>query len=332
MVGADVSSAVNIADNTMCILGDSKMVIDASSKEIGGVSYTARLKMGGSVSLDSEGYPKSKAMIILPGVEGTLKIAFAHASSSGADRELIVKQGTEAIGSYTIAPSNNTAYTVDVTAGEVVYIYSPQGLNFYGVHFTAGEAAEETEAPADPTDEPTDATDAPADVTAEPTDATDAPATTAPTTAPTVAPATTAPTTAPTAAPAGSAPAGLEAVYEDTDWLMSDYSYVDVTSDVMIGEDTLYIYGDSKMTIDSSNKTIGEIKYTSRLKFGGGVVLGSDGTPKGRAIGILPGVNGTVKVALHTHHQAVMTELFWQFRMVRKQHVQLRQEIQGFLK
>ncbi len=58
----------------------------------------------------------------------------------------------------------------------------------------------------------------------------------------------------------------------------------------------IYASDTASVTIDNSNKTIGDIKYTARLKFSGKAIVQADGTPVARAAMVTPAVEGTLAV------------------------------------
>ena len=114
---------INAADNK-------KISIDENSKTVDEVTYTKRLKLGGSGSATSRniGFTAAGA--------GTLKVILTSASSSD-DRTLGVSLGETEIGTATAKGGVVEAATVEITGAGEVTIYSKQsGINLYLVEFT----------------------------------------------------------------------------------------------------------------------------------------------------------------------------------------------------
>ncbi|MGM9936567.1 MAG: immunoglobulin-like domain-containing protein, partial [Candidatus Ornithomonoglobus sp.] len=109
----------------------------------------------------------------------------------------------------------------------------------------------------------------------------------------TEAPATEAPTAGPTDEPISGE---LAALTDSVTFVMDNYSGKSYTNTTML-TNGLKLYADSSnsVTVDASNKTFEDVKYTTRLKLGG---MGKfDGTtPTARVLEILPQYDGKVKV------------------------------------
>lgn len=108
--------------------------IDANSKSLEGMSFTSRLKLGGSGTFDTEGKPVSR-ILSFP-VTGNTKITvMGMSSSSSADRELIVAAGTKetVVGKFPAlgASISKGEYTY-TGAATTIYLFSPSsGVNIY---------------------------------------------------------------------------------------------------------------------------------------------------------------------------------------------------------
>ena len=114
---------INAADNK-------KISIDENSKTVDEVTYTKRLKFGGTGSATSRniGFTAAGA--------GTLKVILTSGSSS-EDRTLGVSLGETEIGTATAKGGVVEAATIDITgAGEVTIYSKTSGINLYLVEFT----------------------------------------------------------------------------------------------------------------------------------------------------------------------------------------------------
>ena len=117
---------------TINAASDKKITIDENSKTVEGVTYTKRLKLGGS------GSATSRNIAFTASGAGTLKL-ISTSSSSGTDRELGVSlDGTE-VGTTPASGSGVEVGTVSISGAGTVTIYSKSsGVNLYLVEFTTG--------------------------------------------------------------------------------------------------------------------------------------------------------------------------------------------------
>lgn len=117
---------------TINAASDKKITIEENSKTVEGVTYTKRLKLGGS------GSATSRNIAFTASGAGTLKL-ISTSSSSGTDRELGVSlDGTE-VGTTPASGSGVEVGTVSISGAGTVTIYSKSsGVNLYLVEFTAG--------------------------------------------------------------------------------------------------------------------------------------------------------------------------------------------------
>ncbi|MGF7140635.1 cadherin-like beta sandwich domain-containing protein [Roseimarinus sediminis] len=140
----DITETVTVDGLTIYASADKKVTVDANNKSVGDLSFTHRLKLGGSGSL-SEGV--AEARVVAFDVDGNSSITVAAmSSSSSADRELlIVNAGTG--DTLAVFPAMGAAlgmetyeYTGDATT---IYMYSPSsGVNVYYVKAEAAGPAE----------------------------------------------------------------------------------------------------------------------------------------------------------------------------------------------
>ena len=141
--GAAVTYSANTTvDGLLIMAGSSTTVaIDANAKKNGDLSFTYRIKMGGSATFDAAtpNLPTSRALAFGVTGPGTIQIA-ALSSSSSADRTLNISDGNSVLGtfnapgSFTDANGNNVELqTFNYTGGAgTIYIYSPSsGVNIY---------------------------------------------------------------------------------------------------------------------------------------------------------------------------------------------------------
>lgn len=118
---------------------DATVVIDANDKTLDDVSYTSRLKLGGSGSFDAEtGLPLSRVLSF--DIDGPKTISvICMSSSSSADRILNIAAGTsENILAEAPAPKEQPIQRTDINYTEesatTIYLYSPSsGVNIYNI-------------------------------------------------------------------------------------------------------------------------------------------------------------------------------------------------------
>jgi hypothetical protein len=106
------------------------IAIDANNKSIDGYSFTQRLKFGGGGSVTSRNISFS--------VTGPVTITlYGMSSSGGAERTLIVSDGTNEVGRLTDPQAENTIKKGVVEysgAAGTIYLYSEtSGFNIYGI-------------------------------------------------------------------------------------------------------------------------------------------------------------------------------------------------------
>ena len=107
---------------------DGTLDIDGSKKSFDGMDFSYRIKLGGN------GSETSRCLSFTPALGGTVSVYFAHASSKGENRTLIISQGGVE-NTTVVEPGGSATATVTVTPGQTVYIYGQGGLNVYGVNY-----------------------------------------------------------------------------------------------------------------------------------------------------------------------------------------------------
>ena len=136
------SATTTIDGLTIHAASKKSVSFDNSRKTIDGVSYTARFKFGGSGSVSDVA---NLARVLSFNVEGdcVIYVAFAHGSSSGDERPLVVSslvngKVTE-IQRTTVAPNQIASATVEYKGGATpIYIYSGNsGINVYDIKVTS---------------------------------------------------------------------------------------------------------------------------------------------------------------------------------------------------
>ena len=127
--------------------------IDGSNKTFDdGEKYSGRLKLGGAGTIDGEN--SSRAMSFTPDKYGAVSIYFAHASSQGTPRVMVVEQnGIKARKS--VDANTMSIFTVSVYPGSPVYIYGEGALNVYAVKYTKSTMENPPTMPPVPTSAPT---------------------------------------------------------------------------------------------------------------------------------------------------------------------------------
>lgn len=136
-------TANTIADGILIMAGaTTSVVVDANAKKNGALSFTHRLKFGGSGAPDrttTPNLPTTRALVVNVSGPGTISVC-ALSSSSSAARKLTITNGVDSLGffdapgSYTDASSNTVGLqTFNYTgAAGKIYIYSPSsGVNIY---------------------------------------------------------------------------------------------------------------------------------------------------------------------------------------------------------
>lgn len=127
--------------------------IDVSNKTFDdGEKYSGRLKLGGAGTIDGEN--SSRAISFTPDKFGAVSIYFAHASSQGTPRVMVVEQnGIKARKS--VDANTMSIFTVSVYPGSPVYIYGEGALNVYAVKYTKSTMENPPTMPPVPTSAPT---------------------------------------------------------------------------------------------------------------------------------------------------------------------------------
>ena len=142
---SSITSNITIGDFTIYATNNNSVTIDASTKTYNNISFTHRLKLGGSRNTNSRiiGFP----------VEGPCKITtYGMTSSNNSDRWLVLSAGASPLGSVLYGTTADTRYcfsnTYDMVAetyeytGEATNIYIGSynnGYNIYGIDVTYGE-------------------------------------------------------------------------------------------------------------------------------------------------------------------------------------------------
>ena len=144
---SSITSNITIGDFTIYATNNNSVTIDASTKTYNNISFTHRLKLGGTRNANSRiiGFP----------VEGPCKITtYGMTSSNNSDRWLVLSAGTSPLGSVLYGTTADTRYcfsnTYDMVAetyeytGEATNIYIGSynnGYNIYGIDVTYGEGS-----------------------------------------------------------------------------------------------------------------------------------------------------------------------------------------------
>ncbi|MGN1116682.1 MAG: S-layer homology domain-containing protein [Candidatus Ornithomonoglobus sp.] len=211
-------------------------------------------------------------LVVPEGDSAVLSIELT-AGSSGRVLAIVDSAGNIVLTASDYTKNVLKTYTCDLTCGETYYLDSTAYKPYIGkVQLTVTAAGGGEEQPTErPTEQPTE----------QPTEA------------------------QATEAAATSVPGGGEDTPSDIEKLSAETT---ITMDAFAGEYTcaavlggnMKIYAgegsNANIVVDSSNKTINETKYTSRLKFGGVGSFNEDGTPKNRVIEIVPAAAGAVTV------------------------------------
>lgn len=140
---AEDISETKTVDGLTAYAGDGKNVaIDGGTATIDDISYTQRLKFGGSGQFDEEGMPLARVLAFDVTGPSTIYIAYTHASSSGDSRTLAIDAVVDGV--------SNEVGTLEATAGEkvsgtveysgaaaTIYVYSKKsGINLYAIKVT----------------------------------------------------------------------------------------------------------------------------------------------------------------------------------------------------
>lgn len=144
---SSITSNITIGDFTIYATNNNPVTIDANTKTYNNISFTHRLKLGGTRNANSRiiGFP----------VEGPCKITtYGMTSSNNSDRWLVLSAGTSPLGSVLYGTTASTTYcfsnTYDIVAetyeytGEATNIYIgsySSGYNIYGIDVTYGEGS-----------------------------------------------------------------------------------------------------------------------------------------------------------------------------------------------
>ncbi|MFQ7290842.1 MAG: hypothetical protein ACLRQ0_01130, partial [Monoglobales bacterium] len=144
---SEYNSETDLDGLTVYASEDAKVALDANKKTFEGVEYTHRLKLSGSGSFDGN-VPAARVVGFVPETSGTVKVHFAHASSSGDPRTLVIKQGDNET-TQEVNPNEQRTASCNIEANQPVYIYSQKsGLNMYAIIYEAegsGDIQETTE-------------------------------------------------------------------------------------------------------------------------------------------------------------------------------------------
>ena len=129
----DITQKTTVDGLTVEANTEKKVTIDSSKKTVESVSYTQRLKFGGSGAADYR-----NVHFDVPG-SCTIKVVTAHASSSGDDRTLNIATGSfdNVVDNTTVsAGADPIVYSSTYKGdGTTVYIYSANsGINLYAIY------------------------------------------------------------------------------------------------------------------------------------------------------------------------------------------------------
>jgi len=135
-----ISATTTINGLTIYAAADKQtVIIDANSKTLDDVSYTHRLKLGGTGKFAEDGSPSSRVLSF--DVEGSGTITVLSMSSTGSeDRTLKIAAGTKdnELGEIQSLGASLTSQSVEYKGNaEKIHIYSPfSGVNIYRIMFT----------------------------------------------------------------------------------------------------------------------------------------------------------------------------------------------------
>ena len=123
------------------------VVIDASSKSADNFSFTQRLKFGGTGSVEARN-------IAYTATGAATMTVYAMSSSSSADRDLVLDNGSGTVSTQKALGASLTKLTYEISAAGTYYLYSANsGINIYyvAVEYAAGstESSEETPTPSE---------------------------------------------------------------------------------------------------------------------------------------------------------------------------------------
>lgn len=143
---------------------DYTVVIDANSKTVDGVSYTQRIKSGGSSQLDSlTNAPLARVYEFPVSGPGTVEYVMTSSSSTGTGRfanfvvngDTISKQEAPVKGELSATGVEKYSFEYTGEAGTMQIVFTGGGgVNMYMVSYTAGEGGGETPDTPDTPDQP----------------------------------------------------------------------------------------------------------------------------------------------------------------------------------
>jgi hypothetical protein len=142
-----ISTKMTVEGLTIYGVTGAEVVVDANNKTLDGMSFTSRLKLGGTGAFDTEGKPVSRVLAF--SVTGSTTITvMGMSSSSSADRELIIAAGNKdtIIGRFPALGASIGKDTYNYTGkATTIYLYSPSsGVNLYYIKSGTATSINET--------------------------------------------------------------------------------------------------------------------------------------------------------------------------------------------
>lgn len=129
-----ITAPTTVEGLTVYATSDATVVIDANNKSWNGLSFTSRLKLGGTGGFDATTLAPLSRVLAFP-VTGPTEITIAAmSSSSGSDRLLNIRTADNiAIGEFSALGASLSGQTYSYSGGaNTIYIYSPSsGVNIY---------------------------------------------------------------------------------------------------------------------------------------------------------------------------------------------------------
>jgi hypothetical protein len=135
-----VAETKTIEGLTIYGVSGAEVVVDANNKTLDGISFTSRLKLGGTGNFDADGKPVSRVLAFSVTGNTTITV-MGMSSSSGSDRTLVIAAGKKEteVGRFAALGASISkgefTYTGEPTT---IYLFSPSsGVNLYYVKATS---------------------------------------------------------------------------------------------------------------------------------------------------------------------------------------------------
>lgn len=139
-----LAATTTVEGLTIYASSDANVVVDANNKTWNGITFSSRLKLGGSGTFDeTSGAPVSRVLAFPVTGDASITIA-AMSSSSGSDRSLTIRTADNvAIGTFPALGASIGGQTYSYTGGaNTIYIFSPSsGVNIYYLKVETGGSA-----------------------------------------------------------------------------------------------------------------------------------------------------------------------------------------------